>query len=630
MTGPSFDNVTAALDRTGRKYTIGPNDANHIQASCPNTARHKHNDRDKSLSIDYDPTKGHVALHCFVCGPAGEMPTVRDLLGLSYADLFDKPTRNGSRSQSELKCGGTHEDHTFLMFGTPDKPAKGETWYPREWERGKPIAWKVRRTCKRCGGRAFVWRQPDGQGGTKWGKPEGVMPLGGLLDLQGALDSGEPVHAIATEGDSDAVAVREQGMIAVTAGGVNDWKPEHVDQMTGVARVTITSDADTAGRPHARKLRTWVAEQLDVPVRVVEPIHDHKDVRAHLECGHSLRELVEIEDDQQTEPEESEYRLHFVTGDVFAFDIDPIPRAIWGHGEDVAWPDGEDLLIAAAQGLGKTTIAQQLTLGRIGLPGFGTLFGLPIRPTNRVLYLAMDRPRQAARSIRRMVTEDQRDYLREHLMVWQGPPPADIAKNPWLLLKLCEEAQADDVILDSSKDAAIGLNEDEIGAAYNRARQILVAEGHQSADLHHIRKQQLGSKKITDLTLDDVYGSTWITAGAGSVILLIGNAGDPIVNLRHLKPPAAEIGPLQILHNDQTGRSEVYHEADLVALAKASPKGQITKEIAARALFDTDKPDKNQKEKAGRRLDALVASGHLWVFDHGDKGTWREKIWAAK
>jgi hypothetical protein len=44
-------------------------------------------------------------------------------------------------------------------------------------------------------------------------------------------------------------------------------------------------------------------------------------------------------------------------------------------------------------------------------------------------------------------------------------------------------------------------------------------------------------------TPDDVYGSTWLTAGTGSVILLHGEPGDPIVSMHHLKKPVAEGGP---------------------------------------------------------------------------------------
>jgi hypothetical protein len=53
----------------------------------------------------------------------------------------------------------------------------------------------------------------------------------------------------------------------------------------------------------------------------------------------------------------------------------------------------------------------------------------------------------------------------------------------------------------------------------------------------------LSGVKARKPTPDDVYGSTWLTAGTGSVILLNGEPGDPIVIMHHLKKPVAEGGP---------------------------------------------------------------------------------------
>jgi hypothetical protein len=58
---------------------------------------------------------------------------------------------------------------------------------------------------------------------------------------------------------------------------------------------------------------------------------------------------------------------------------------------------GEALIIAAPQGLGKATLAEQLALGWIASPATPSLLGFPITSGMRVLYVAMDRARQAAR-----------------------------------------------------------------------------------------------------------------------------------------------------------------------------------------------------------------------------------------
>ncbi len=233
----------------------------------------------------------------------------------------------------------------------------------------------------------------------------------------------------------------------------------------------------------------------------------------------------------------------FVPGGSFILDTSPDPEPLWGSGTEVLLAEGEALIIAGGQGLGKTTLAQQLTLGRCGFGEYADLLGWPIKPgAQRTLYLAMDRPNQASRSFRRMVGEQWRADLDDRLVVWRGPPPADLARYTGLLLDLCRRAAADTVVVDSLKDAAIGLTDDEVGAGYNRARQTAIAAGVEVVELHHNRKASNTGKRV--VAIDDLYGSTWLTSGVGSVLLLTGAPGDPIVNLQQLKQPADEVGPL--------------------------------------------------------------------------------------
>lgn len=319
----------------------------------------------------------------------------------------------------------------------------------------------------------------------------------------------------------------------------------------------------------------------------------------------------------------------FVGGGSFLLDTPADPVPIWGLGRDVLWADGESVVVGGKQGLGKTGIAGQLTLGRCGFAEYSNFLGYPVMSgARRTLYLAMDRPRQIARSMRRMVGESWRDELDERLVVWQGPPPADLAKHTGLLRDLCRKADADTVVIDSLKDAAIGLTDDEVGSGYNRARQTAIAAGIQVLELHHQRKAVSGSK-AEHPTLDDLYGSTWITSGAGSVVLLTGAPGDPIVSLHHLKQPAEVVGPLRVIHDSDTGYSEVWHATDLVVIAGAMPAG-ITALDAAKALFETDKPCAADREKARRRLDRLVSAGDLRVLVQGDKAANTSTRWGGR
>lgn len=330
-------------------------------------------------------------------------------------------------------------------------------------------------------------------------------------------------------------------------------------------------------------------------------------------------------DDVDVDPGNESAPYAFTAGGSFILDTSPDPEPLWGDGQDVLLADGEALIIAGGQGLGKTTLAQQLTLGRCGFGEYADLLGYPVKPGDRrTLYLAMDRPRQAARSFRRMVGESWRHELNDRLVVWQGPPPADLAKFSGLLLDLCRKADADTVVVDSLKDAAVGLTDDEVGAGYNRARQTAVAAGVQVVELHHNRKA-ISGVKAAQPTIDDLYGSTWLPSGAGSVVLLTGAPGDPIVGLHHVKQPADPVGPLKVIHDHAAGRSDVWHAADLLTMA--TKPGGVSAVDVARALFDTDKPTANEKEKARRRLEKKTREGVLAVLQHGDKATNMPKLW---
>lgn len=324
------------------------------------------------------------------------------------------------------------------------------------------------------------------------------------------------------------------------------------------------------------------------------------------------------DDDAAPEPQtQPEIPPRYVPGGSFVLDAPDTPPAVWGSGGDVLWAEGEALMIAAPQGCGKTTVGFQLVRARLGLQP--EVLGFPVVPgTRRVLYLAMDRPSQARRAAARLFAKDDRAYLDERLIVWPGPPPYDLAKRTGILAALCERADADTVVLDSLKDAVVGLSDDEPGAAYNRARQIAIQAGVQVLELHHTRKSGVGGTEPN--TLNDVYGSTWLTSGAGSVISLFGAAGDPIVSFRHLKQPMNEIGPYKLVHDHEAGVSEFVTGPDLLELVRAGGAEGLLPRKAAMALFETLKPTDAQCEKARRRLEKLRDRGLLTRVEAATKG----------
>lgn len=316
-------------------------------------------------------------------------------------------------------------------------------------------------------------------------------------------------------------------------------------------------------------------------------------------------------------------------GGSFLLDVPKTTPSVWGAGDQVLWPEGESLLLVGPPGVGKTTLAGQVLRARLF---GGDVLGLPVQPTgSRVLYLAMDRPQQIKRALARSFRGADRQALNDRLVFWPGPLPGDLTTDPELLLRLARRYDVDTVIVDSLKDAVAGIAEDRPGAAYNSARQHCLAGGVELLELHHMKKS--GENGSAPVNLADVYGSAWLTAGAGSAVLLWGKAGDPVVKLSHLKQPAAEVGPFSVAHDHLNGVSTVADRVDLVALALAAGAEGITATDAARHLYDTTKPTKAESDRTRTRLKKLVASGLLaerspekrgssaastvWVHPHG-------------
>lgn len=170
-------------------------------------------------------------------------------------------------------------------------------------------------------------------------------------------------------------------------------------------------------------------------------------------------------------------------------------------------------------------------------------------------------------------------------------------------------------MIDSLKDAALKLSEDETGAGWNQARQLAIESGVELVELHHPRKGQDGNRKPSKL--DDLYGSRWISAGAGSVISLWGQAGDPVMDLSHLKPPVETVGPWQVAMDSTTGNVSIANGIDLIEQVRLRGPNGITAAQAAQLLYRSETP--SATEKARRRLDRKVADW-LLIKQPGQRG----------
>lgn len=308
-------------------------------------------------------------------------------------------------------------------------------------------------------------------------------------------------------------------------------------------------------------------------------------------------------------------RSRWIDGASFILDEPERVPAAWGSPEtgEVLWAPGEPMMIVGPEGVGKGTLLQQLADRRAGIVA-GPLLNFAVETgSGPVVYIAGDRPKQIARSWKRMATEGEREARSSRLLIWSGPLPFDLGREPERFVPLLAEWDADTVIIDSLGALVRDLKEAGQGVAY--AMQDAVAAGIEVVAAYHPRKASGEGRGKRLRALDDVYGDRWITAACGSVLALNGEPGDSIVEMSHLKQPASEVGPLKLRHDHERGRTAVYEDVDLVA---AAGEQGITARDAAKLLGATE-PSQNEIEKARRKLDKLLGGGRL-VAAGGERG----------
>jgi AAA domain/DnaB-like helicase N terminal domain len=290
-------------------------------------------------------------------------------------------------------------------------------------------------------------------------------------------------------------------------------------------------------------------------------------------------------------------------GAAFVLDAAPDVGGLWGEGQRVLIARGEYALITGPEGSGKTTLLALLTAARLGL--WGEVLGLPVEPAQgRVLLVAADRWHQIRRRWAGIVGRDgasERDTLRDRLVVWPGPLPFDLTAEPHRLAQWAKDfGDVSDLHIDSLGALVTGLTKDDVGAGVAQAFNEATAQGLEVIVTYHPRKATAANKRPT--TLADVYGSRWIPALAGSVISLWGEPGDPVVQLRHLKPPMIEVGPFRV-SIDSSGYMRVTEGSDLMAFMSGAP-GPVTVAEVARFLYG-GRPNSAQVERARRKLESL-------------------------
>jgi len=128
----------------------------------------------------------------------------------------------------------------------------------------------------------------------EYGRGGAKPTLYNLPELQKAIKNRKTIYYC--EGEKDVETLRKNGITAVSAGSVSDWKPEHASYFIGAEEVVIIADRDEPGK----KLAEEVSRDLRGIVyrhKVITPSgSNHGDVTDYLteEGGtrESLRELI--------------------------------------------------------------------------------------------------------------------------------------------------------------------------------------------------------------------------------------------------------------------------------------------------------------------------------------------------
>jgi replicative DNA helicase len=251
---------------------------------------------------------------------------------------------------------------------------------------------------------------------------------------------------------------------------------------------------------------------------------------------------------------------------------------VWGEGSEVLWSSGEPLLLGSYTGVGKTTLTGAILAAATGIAP-PSLLGFPFQRTfRRVLYLALDRPQQIKRALRRQLRDIDIDTLDDVLRVetfW----PERVSERPGALVEAAIGNGADAVIVDAAKDFIDEIDKPGGAEAWQRAVAPLMRSGVELLGLVNVRKPTSGWPK---LTLHDIYGGAGFTWGAGSVLLLQGPPGGPTPTVEQAKAPAEMVSPIPLLLDQTKGilaRSDV-DPRDVTSVLGVYPDGITAAELA--------------------------------------------------
>jgi len=303
------------------------------------------------------------------------------------------------------------------------------------------LLFQKQRFVDEAGRKKFMQRRPDGAGG--WVYTLGDVPrvLYNLPAVVAAVKSNEKIYVV--EGEKDADTLIAAGRVATTCpNGAGTWTEMHTAVLAG-ARVEIVADNDEVGREHAEQVRielgatgaevrVWrtpkgkdISEFLGMGGEFTELIQVGSDgsdiirsVREPDPLETALLEITEVFDNEQLSQSQKILKANTVLNAIGTSEVDPGRRVEWVQLSEEVEDDTYDwaipgvlerqerVIVVAAEGVGKSTLARQVAiLAASGIQPFTLGYMDPVR----TLYVDLENPeRIVRRNSRPIITQAQR------------------------------------------------------------------------------------------------------------------------------------------------------------------------------------------------------------------------------
>lgn len=238
-----------------------------FQAKCPC----RDDDDNPSFSVS-EGKDGKVVVYCH----AGRCDTEKacQSMGLTLSDLYPP------KPKEELKLTATY--NYYSADGT--------------------LLFQKLRFVDSSGKKTFRQRKPDGRGGWDYKLADTPRVLYNLPAVVNAVKEGKPIFVV--EGEKDVDTLTKMSIVATTMpNGAGTWNEIHTSVLAG-ATVDIIIDDDLPGQQHAVEVYQALQE-VDCDVQVWKCAKG-KDITDHLNNGGTIEQL-EVFDvnsvDEKTEPE---------------------------------------------------------------------------------------------------------------------------------------------------------------------------------------------------------------------------------------------------------------------------------------------------------------------------------------